>query len=361
MRCLNISLLLFTLVAFTPLFSQDIVKMSAVKANDYGVSYSLPKTEIRITASYTKTIRKAGQFYQYAERYLNISNGIQKDEVIYILDKIEVNTVGVVDKSNSFQVDFKPNSIAPYLSLSGDGLICAINSDYEFEKRGTKDESLQVVMPEKLNPNVYLSEEILRAGSTSKQAELIAKQIYRLRESRTNILTGEADNMPPDGNAYKLVMSELDEQEQALTSMFLGSETNEVSAKTFTIMPEAEDIDRQVLFRFSQKLGIVSSDDLSGSPVYISMRNKEPKPQMILTPKEHQALDKKFSKGIIYNIPGKGLLKVVFNNKSFVDTEIQIVQYGVQEVLAPQMFDNNKQPIKVIFYPQLGAIKQIIQ
>ena len=51
------------------------------------------------------------------------------------------------------------------------------------------------------------SEELLMAGSTAKQAEVAAKQIYRVRESRLNILTGEADNLPPDGEAMKLVSS----------------------------------------------------------------------------------------------------------------------------------------------------------
>ena len=49
------------------------------------------------------------------------------------------------------------------------------------------------------------------AGSTAKQAEVAAKQIYRIRESRLNILTGEADNLPPDGEAMKLVIQQLEE------------------------------------------------------------------------------------------------------------------------------------------------------
>lgn len=361
MRYFNIGFILVLSAVCMSLSAQNVVKMSAVRANDFGVAYSLPKTEIGITVSYTKTSRVAGPFYQYAERYLNISNPIIEDEVIYTLDKIDAVTKGVVDKSNSYLVEFKSNSIAPFLSLSEDGLICAINSDYKFDTKNVVKDGEKVVSTKLLNPNTFLSEEILRAGSTAKQAELIAKQIYRLRESRTNILTGEADNMPPDGDAYKLVMTQLDEQEKALMAMFVGEETVEKGVKTFSVIPDNKDMDRHILFRFSQKLGLVDSNDLSGAPVYLSLRNKEPKAQMELTPKEQQTLEKKFSKGVIYNIPGKGILKISFNNKSFVDTEIEVVQYGEQDVLTPQMFDNNKQPIKVIFYPEQGSIKQIIQ
>jgi hypothetical protein len=40
---------------------------------------------------------------------------------------------------------------------------------------------------------------------------------------------------------------------------------------------------------------------------------------------------------------------------------VDVVQFGTKDVLVKKMFDNMKQPIKVIFYPELGAIRQIIQ
>lgn len=348
------------LLSSTLLFSQNTVKMSAVKANDYGVAYSLPKTSIVVKAEYTKKTRKAGEFYQYAERYLSISNPIIENEVIYSLDKIEASAEGILDKDKSYLVEFRSGTTAPFVTLTKDGLICAINEDYSFPKTETTDEKgiASATLP---NPRTFLSEEILRAGSTAKQAELIAKQIYRLRESRNNILTGDADNMPPDGNAYQLVMNQIDEQEKALTAMFSGTETIETGAREFVSIPSEKNIDNRIIFRFSKKLGIVGEDDLSGAPVYLSLKNKEPKAEVILTPKEEKALAEKFAKGIIYNIPGKATLQVTYDNKDFVKKECDVVQFGVQEVLAPKMFENNKQPIKVIFYPEIGAIKQIIQ
>lgn len=354
-----ISLLFCFILATGQPVAQNTVKMSAVKANDFGVAYSLPKSTIIVTAGYTKTTRKAGEFYQYAERYLSISNPIKANEVVYALDNIDAVTRGVPDKEKSYLVEFKSGTTAPFVTLSKDGLICAINDDYTFPK--VEDNNVKTVAATAtINPRSFLSEEILRAGSTAKQAELIAKQIYRLRESRTNILTGEADNMPPDGNAYKLVMSQLDEQEKALTAMFIGTETTETGTKEFVITPDEKDIDNKVIFRFSSKLGIVEANDLAGAPVYLSLKNKDPRPAVMLTQKEQEAMDKKFAKGIIYNIPNKAGLKIVFNGRNFVDKECDIVQYGVQDVLIPKLFENGKQPVKVIFYPDMGAIKQII-
>lgn len=359
MKYLSLFLLLF--IGVNQLSAQNTVKMSAVKANDYGVAYSLPKTSIEVIANYTKTTRKAGEFYQYAERYLSISNPITEDAIIYKLESIDAVTKGVIDKDKSYLVEFRSNTTAPFVTLTKDGLICAINSDYTFPKE-ENESPIATVGEQLLNPRSFLSEEILRAGSSAKQAELIAKQIYRLRESRTNILTGEADNMPPDGNAYKLVMAQLDEQEKALTSMFIGTEVVETGlSKTFTVIPDEKDIDNRILFRFSTKLGIVEPNDLSGAPVYLSLKNRDPRPEQILTPKEEKDLEKKFSAGIIYNIPNKATLQISYNGKDYVKRECDIVQYGIQDVLVPKMFDNNKMPIKVLFHPDLGAIKQIIQ
>ena len=36
----------------------------------------------------------------------------------------------------------------------------------------------------KINPRDFLTEEILMAGSTAKMAELVAKEIYNIRESK---------------------------------------------------------------------------------------------------------------------------------------------------------------------------------
>ncbi|GAB6012442.1 DUF4831 family protein [Viscerimonas tarda] len=345
-----------------PLLAQNTIKMSAVKSNDYGVAYSLPKTAIDIKVTVSKKTKKAGEFYQYAERYLNIPNPIVQDELIFTLENIETTTTGIPDKNNSYLVEFKPNTVAPFVTLTKDGLICAINEELSVQKENaTLAPPETKVVTVTVNPKSFLSEEILRAGSSAKQAELIAKQIYHLRESKSNILTGEADNMPPDGEAYKLVISQINEQEKALTSMFLGTELVETLTKTFTVVPDEQNINRKTIFRFSKKLGIVEPNDLAGAPVSLTLINKEPKDDTLPTEKEQKALDKKFSSGIIFNIPAKASLKIEFDNRTMVQKEYDVVQYGTQDVLAPKALNNGKVAIRVVFYPELGAIKQIIQ
>jgi hypothetical protein len=167
--------------------------------------------------------------------------------------------------------------------------------------------------------------------------------------------------MPPDGAAYKLVMDQINIQEKALTEMFSGTVETETFSTSLSIVPEKDNINRQVIARFSEKLGLLDADNLAGAPIYLSLTSKTPKIESVLSDKELAKLEEKFSQGLVYNIPGKANLKIEFNNRTIKDIEADIVQYGSKEVLTKKMFDNNKKPIKIIFYPDLGAIKQIIQ
>lgn len=149
-----------------------------------------------------------------------------------------------------------------------------------------------------------MTEEILSAGSTAKMAELTAKEIYNIRESKNLILRGQADTMPKDGASLKLIMDNLDKQEKALTDMFTGKEVTEDKLFTAVILPDKE-VTNDVVLRFSKKLGILSSDNLAGEPIYIKVESPTPIQTTVVT-EEDSKKKKKAPKGILYNIPGKG-------------------------------------------------------
>ena len=340
--------------------AQIPIRHNALKTNDYGVVYTLPITQLDFELRISKTTYKRGEYYQYAKQYLSIDNPILEDKVVFNLESVDVFNIGVPNKNNSYLIEFKSNSAEPFVYLTKDGLLCSINADAPIIEKATKIQP-KVDSSASVNAQSLLTEEILLAGSSAKQAELIAKQIFALRLSRTDILTGEAANMPPDGEAYKLVMNQINMQEKALVEMFSGSVSTEESTSSISIIPGLEDADRVVIFRFSKKLGQVDADDLAGEPVYLSLINKSPQPQVELSDKELRNLQKKFSEGVIYNVPSKAMLTLSYNHKTLLNTEVDVVQYGSQDVLTKRMFDSRKQPIKVEFYPHLGAIKQIKQ
>lgn len=339
--------------------AQKTTRINAIKANDYGVIYSLPKTSFEVTVLFKKTTYRKGEFYPFAQRYLGMENPVTDDKTIYSIENLTIQNKGVVDKQNSFMVSFRAKTTEPFVFLREDGALVAINAEPELETPQT----IEIPQGKAASGNArsYLSQETLMAGSTAKQAELVARQIFGLRTNRTDILSGEAENMPPDGNAYKVVMDEITLQENVLTELFMGSETTEYFTHTYTCLPDENDIDRRVIGRFSEKLGPVDADDLAGAPIYLSLVNKTPKVELQLSERDLAKLESKLSEGIVYNVPGKGTLTIEFNNTALATQEVDVVQFGSQDVLIRKMFENGKQPIRVYFYPELGAVKQIIQ
>lgn len=348
------------LLSFSCASAQKTTRVNAIKANNYGVIYSLPKTSFEITLLVKKTMYHRGDFYPYAQRYLGISNPITENKTLFSIEDVMVANKGIPDKENSFMVAFRAKTVEPYVYLREDGLIVTINA--EPEEVTSVDER---VIPEKtaplVNPRRFFSQETLMAGSTAKQAELVARQVFDLRRSRSDILSGEAESMPPDGNAYKVVMEEIDTQEKALTELFSGSVESEYFTVSYTVIPDKEDITGKVFARFSEKLGPVDADNLAGEPIRMTLSNKTPAVPIQLTDKELKRLESKLSEGIVYNVPGKADLVIGFKNEVLVKREVDVVQYGSQDVLAKRMFENQKEPVKVYFHPELGAIKQIIQ
>ncbi len=357
--CIKISLLSACLCAFNLFAQTKVDKVTALKSNEYGVKYFLPKTEVIVQAKVSKVTAKSGPYYRYAEKYLGISDPVTEDQVYYTLDAVTITTKGVPDKDQAYLIEFKAKTTAPFACLTEDGLLCTINADYQPEKLAGKEQKKAETAT--VAPHSVFTEEYLQAGSTGRMAEVSAKQIYRLRESRMDLLTGEAENVPRDGEGIKLVMQQLELQEKALEEQFKGSITSEEQVYEVSLIPE-DDLDKNVLFRFSKYLGIVSSDDLSGIPVYMNLKNLDKKPE-ITDPKllEKMAKDKANPKGVIYNVPGKASIEITAGTKKIYTGEIQVAQFGDTQTLLPNIFEDKKAPVKVYFYPETGALKQVIQ
>ena len=348
----------FLLGIASPAFSQTRVeKKIAMKSNGYGVTYSLPKTSLVVTAEITQVTCNAGPYHKYAEKHLGVKDAVMSDHVYYELTKVYLQNKGIPDDENTYIVEFKPKTTAPFVYLTDDGLLCAINTDYTPAESVVSVAKRSAQQAEKEPAYAVMTEELLMAGSVTRQAEVAARQIYKLRENRMDILSGEADNMPPDGEAMKIVLQQINDQEQALTALFIGEKRRKTTFHETRIVPE-DDLNREVLFRFSEKLGVLDADDLGGTPIYLTLRATDRAPE--LDPKEAEKKAKSM-KGIIYNVPGKAEATIEMGDERLYRGEVQVVQFGTHEALAPVIFEDKKAPVKITFYPETGAIKQIIQ
>ena len=246
--------------------------------------------------------------------------------------------------------------MAPLVGLSRDGLLLSINTDADESTLPALPQASQDPAP--ADPRAYMTQEILAAGSVAKMAELCAQEIYDIRESRNALVRGEADNTPKDGAQLQLMLSQLAQQDQALTSLFAGTThtTHEVFSMTYDPTQETA---RDILFRFSHKLGVLGQDDLAGDPIYISVKRTETLPATVV---DEQVAKKKakMEKGVYYNVPARGKLRVFDADKEYCTLETPMGQFGSVEILSNLLFDK-KTNTKVTFFQNTGGTKDVME
>jgi hypothetical protein len=322
-----------------------------LKENESVLIYSLPMTELCIKVDVEKITRKPGVFYRYSERYLATSDIITEEKTVYSLKDIQVTSNAVPDPSKTYAVRVDKNS--PFVSISVDqnGLLCGINVPPP-----TSLPELSVLEPtetkENLSNNVILplGEEYMLVGSVAKLAEGAAKQIYRIRESRLNLLTGDVDHFPSDGTSLSAILNELDNKEKELTELFIGSTTKEIQKHTLYLRPQ-QALNNEVLFRFSVLKGLVPADDLSGVPYYISVIPTK-SPTILDNPK--QKAPKEY---INFVIPSATLVTVSDGKSTFFSQQFLFPQFGIVIPLSSSMIKGNDKI--VIIDPATGRLLSI--
>lgn len=321
--------------------------------NAEGVTYFLPRTLIEITLNAEKEVYTPGDFCDYANKFLRMQGISNTPKTIWSIKSMTVKTVGVRDPQKGFTVKLKDKSIASLLELSDEGVLLSINQPEKPEAATPGNGNGQA--SKEIDPKDFLNEEILSSTSTAKMAELVAKEIYNIRDSRNAILRGQTENVPKDGEALKIILTNLDEQEAALIAMFKGQTKTTKEEITIQLSPDNADNEENVLYRFSNKLGVLDTDDLSGSPVYYSIKNLTDLPQPV---EDKKAKKVKRPQGIVYNVPGKVLLKIFDNKNVLYEEEIPVAQFGNTDVLAADLF-NKGANTRVTFDPSTGSIRKI--
>ncbi len=321
-----------------------------------GVTYYLPRTAFRITVICEKTTIRPGDFNKYADRYLRLKDVPTEESVKWSLKSITLEPYGKPDPSKAFSIKMKSKTVAPLVGLSRDGILLSINCEAEESFLPDLPKPERGAAPE--DPRSYMTQEILSAGSTAKMAELCAQEIYDIRESKNALTRGEADNTPKDGAQLKLMLEQLDRQAAVLESLFSGTSQTDTEVFSLFYDPQQE-TDRDVLFRFSQKLGVLDADNLAGEPVIASVKLLETIPAAV--PSEEVAKKRaKMERGIYYNIPVRAKVNVNFMGREYVNMETPMAQFGIVEVLSNTLFDK-KTTTQVTFFQATGGTKDVME
>ena len=334
--------------------AQTAQRLAATKANDYALVYTLPTTQLTVTLEAETTVKRPGEFYKYAKKYLNINDPITKESRSVRLKSATIGTRGIPNEDQRYAIQFKTGT-DPYMMLTSGNIPLSINTERTMK---TEAQTLPESVPAPPTPletaaaRQVVSEEMMQSQSTAKRAELAAAALFAIRQTRSDLITGQAEQTPPDGKSLQLMLDNLEAQEQALLAMFVGTTAISTDVATFSVTPE-DNIDRMVLARISPIDGIIDASDLSGDPVYLNLqvtqRGKLPvneKGVQLPMPKN----------GIAYCIPGTALVTVTCGGEVYAERDEEMAQFGVVYGLAPNSFTDRKAPIFVIFDPATGAI-----
>ena len=321
-------------------------------SKDYlnGITYSLPKTELNIVITARCTIEKPGPFYQYAERYFATKEIITINNETWQINNIEIKSNAIADPNRTFQVAIDSRGVANNITYSHDNIIAGVNilSNESDKTESTTQSSLLTPQASSSFDYSVLNEDALVATSIPKMAEMVARQIYHIRESRTALLSADLDQLP-DGNALNTMLNRLDAEEAELLAFFIGKSTTYTVTKEYRITPD-DDLQDYVIARISTAEGLTEASNVIGEPIYLAIKGTYYNAPLT-DPKKEKA-----PKGFYYNVPGKAIVTVDFDD-IHKTTTLPIAQFGYTTSLDAKL--TNSKTTKITFNPELGTITKI--
>lgn len=312
-----------------------------------GITYNLPLTTLVIHAEAVQTVEKPGPFYKYAERFLGTTDFISESKSEWALTEVNVHYRTEADPAKSYLVVINKKTTASNIQLTDKGVIRSVNKPINTKFPKTNLVSSKVVDAAIKFDLSQLGEEALVSSSIPKMAEMAAKQIYRIRESRTNLLSGENEHLP-DGVSLTLMLQKLDASESELVALFVGKRISVPASRNFFVTP-TESLTNHIAFRISTLAGIVDADNLLGKPIYLSVTP-------LVRENSFKPRSSQKTCGIYYNIPATAIVVVADGTAVLAEKTMTMPQFGTVACLPAAMFD---QMCTKVEFTEFGAIKLI--
>ena len=358
---------LFLLTFAAPALAQTEISEFQPGVTLDGVNYFLPKTVFEVVIVAEKAVTTPGEFAPYADRYLRQPNVPMIESATWTLKSITLMPYGVPDPAKAYSIKVKSKTAAPLVSLTDNGLLLSVNAEAAADPAPELPKA--VPAPKPVNGRDFMTHDILAAGSTAKMAQLTAEEIYEIRDSRNALIRGEADNTPKDGAQLKLMLDNIDQQLFALESLFKGQTLTSTEILDFDFEPQlpaaSEDntatdaTQRHLLCRFSQRLGLVAADDLSGEPIWITITPTGNLPQRTNDP-DVEKKKQKMEQGVYVNMPATAKVTIATTQQTLLSAEVPICQLGTTEVLSEDLF-NKHLDTHVTIHQNTGNVKRLWQ
>ncbi len=228
----------------------------------------------------------AGPYARYAQKYLGVAAPLA-DKVLH--NVISVNILESSEMSTSGNT-LAPNVVPTHMNPAG-GF-----------------------------PRLTIDKTSAAAISLEESARLAAEQIFELRRSRLDLITGEVgENV--FGGGLESALREIDREEYL--SLFLGKQSTRTDTKQYSVTPSKDKLTYTVC-RFSDATGLLPADNLSGEPVVLELRYVDGRTASDLA----AAQVKPNARVIPQLLPADMQCRLILNGEELASEQFRIVQLG---------------------------------
>ncbi len=307
------------------------------------IIYSLPSTTIslKVTADHESFV--AGPYAKYAEKYLGIAARETSGDT-YTISSIEMVPYIEADPSVRVAVNLgtAKNAAANFLNMCSQGIVIASDSytgkpaQWRFPSVATQDEFASSGATSNLaNRTTTLYKSVKTAEglekvpvqqtqvvekSVEKKAEETAAMIFRLRQKRLDIITGDTD-ATYSGEAMDAAIKEITRLEQEYLSLFIGKSINDEQTVVFDVVPKAGNASQMyIAFRISDTQGLVPASNMGGRPIVLELQKEG---DSGVSEAATSSKDR-----IFYRKPATVLAKVLDGQKLIMQSRIPVYQLG---------------------------------
>lgn len=310
------------------------------------IIYSLPNTTIslKVTADHDSFV--AGPYAKYAQKYLGI-DARQESEDTYAISSIEMIPYIEADPSVRVAVNLSSskNASANFLNFCSQGLIVTSDSytgksaEWRFPTVvDNKEFATSGATSNLYNRTTTLYKSVKTADglekvpvqqtqvvekSIEKKAEETASMIFKLRQKRMDIITGDTD-ATYSGEAMGAALAEIARLEQEYLSLFIGKSVVDKQTVVFDVVPVVENAKQMyIAFRISDTQGLVPAANMSGRPIVLELIKEGSENGGMVSEKAASGKGRVF-----YRKPVTVLAKLLDGQKVIMQSRIPVYQLG---------------------------------
>lgn len=309
-----------------------------------------------IDITYSVETEEAGPYNRYAEKYLGTTDVItvnsQKAEII----SVSVRPRSKADLSRPVKINAEDGANMQLLHILDNGILYGYNLP-PYAQASTGEAGVSPANHNKPKQPIVLPllEEQLKVSTPAQKADAVAKLIYRIREAKMYLLSGEIENAPADGDGLEIALKELNKQEKQLVQLFTGKRSKKTVVKTVQYLPTKSE--EKPLLYFSLENGITAEEDASALPIVLNFIARKQVPAPAIQTKKN---DKKapVPSPLLYNLPGAGIYTISYDGVTLLEGTLPVAQFGIAVPLSKNLFSDSKLPT-IYFNTETGNIQTI--